>query len=464
MSKGINKFFGPLTNKRKQRKGTSSSSSGQDTPAKKKVATNKNIDFEASSEDSLSIMDEVLPIAPEWLQKLQSSIDSMSSRLDSQLIHNSSKLDTITEQIQDLCESNNFLEEKLVSAEKNACEAKTKVSELELKINSLTETNKELHTKLLEQESYSKKYNLKFFNIQENPKETTNELIEKLGNVLSKIDINLNMIRIDNIHRLPSASKMNPRPVIVKFVSFLDRAHIWSLKFRLKEIGSKVFITEHFNVQVESHIRKLLPIRREAIQQRMKVSLNADKLWINGTLYTVKNLHLLPPSLRAASLGTREVENHLFFFRETCPLSNFYRATFTVDRVQYSSSEQMIQSKKAILFGDTRCATAIMAETNPFEIKSIGSNIQGFNKSRWESAIPEIAKEALLAKFSQNPNMKTFLLDTNTMTLVEAAPKDKLWGIGYNMSDLNIMQQKAKWGQNLQGKSLETVREILKNI
>ena len=44
--------------------------------------------------------------------------------------------------------------------------------------------------------------------------------------------------------------------------------------------------------------------------------------------------------------------------------------------------------------------------------------------------------------------------------LVEASPYDRIWGIGYSVSNA-VKVDKIKWGQNLLGKCLMKVRETL---
>jgi ribA/ribD-fused uncharacterized protein len=65
-------------------------------------------------------------------------------------------------------------------------------------------------------------------------------------------------------------------------------------------------------------------------------------------------------------------------------------------------------------------------------------------------------------KFSQNEGLKDMLLKTGEKYLVEAAPKDKLWGIGLAMSDPDIVKKRGSWGNNIHGKNLMKVRSSLR--
>jgi ribA/ribD-fused uncharacterized protein len=72
-----------------------------------------------------------------------------------------------------------------------------------------------------------------------------------------------------------------------------------------------------------------------------------------------------------------------------------------------------------------------------------------------------VVKQGNVEKFNQNMMEKALLLETGTRELVEAACKDRIWGIGFG-------EQKAKvtprhlWGLNLLGKALMAAREEMR--
>ncbi len=135
-------------------------------------------------------------------------------------------------------------------------------------------------------EAYSKRYNFKFYNISVSNNKTQHMLLDKLEHVFEVMDLNLRKNFTDNIHRLPAAEK-GPRPVIVKFVSKIDRNFVWEKKSLLERRGPPVFIKEHVDNITEKNIYTLLLIKREAIRLKMI----EDRLTINSKAYTVKNLH-----------------------------------------------------------------------------------------------------------------------------------------------------------------------------
>lgn len=133
-------------------------------------------------------------------------------------------------------------------------------------------------------------------------------------------------------------------------------------------------ILEHFAQDVEANIRKLLPIRRAAKEQHLKVSMSADSLKMNNSVFNVNN----------------------------------------------------------------------------------------FKTATWIEQTPGIAATAIKQKFHKNLYLKEYLLKTGRKVLVEAAPKDKWWGIGFSVYENNILKKKGEWSENLQGNLLMKERDKLR--
>lgn len=143
-------------------------------------------------------------------------------------------------------------------------------------------------------------------------------------------------------------------------------------------------------------------------------------------------------------------------------LSNWYLSDFVIDGVIYSSVEQYMMYIKATTFVDMDIANKIMVTNDVSVIKSLGRSVSNYNESIWNNIRERVVYDALLAKFSQNEDLKRLLLDTGDSILVECAVKDSIWGIGLSMTNPN-RYDKSKWkGKNLLGKALMKVREKLK--
>ncbi len=144
-------------------------------------------------------------------------------------------------------------------------------------------------------------------------------------------------------------------------------------------------------------------------------------------------------------------------------LSNWYLSAFTVDGIRFSSMEQYMMYKKAMLFGDSAIAAQIKNTDDVVTIKELGRKVSGYNDSVWNGMRQIIIYKGLLEKFRQNDDLRKALLDTGNNILAECAVKDCIWGIGLSMTDDNRNDLNAWKGQNLLGYTLMLVRDELRN-
>ncbi len=120
-----------------------------------------------------------------------------------------------------------------------------------------------------------------------------------------------------------------------------------------------------------------------------------------------------------------------------------------------------MMAEKARLFGDIETLGKIIHAPNPGAAKAFGREVRGFKQDVWNDKRFEIVVAANMAKFSQNEQLKTFLLSTNERVLVEASPVDKIWGIGLAEDAENIENPLTWKGLNLLGFALMEVRSQL---
>ena len=243
---------------------------------------------------------------------------------------------------------------------------------------------------------------------------------------------------------------------------FADRQEIWSRKRLLK--GSSVYITENFSEDTERKRRQLYPIVKEARSRqeyREKVSLQVDRLILNGQSFTVDNLEKLPDDLQPTKLATQETEKLVKFFRRASPLSNFHPSPIQIDGVKYSCVEQFYQSCKARAFSDDVSEAQIMATNDPHRCYIIGQNIKGFKEDTWRQSCDAMMEKGLIAKFSSSERLKSILLNTQNKTIVECNGRDTYWGIGLYSSNKLSDNPEAWKGQNKLGTLLMKVRSDL---
>lgn len=159
----------------------------------------------------------------------------------------------------------------------------------------------------------------------------------------------------------------------------------------------------------------------------------------------------------------------IFFYGEKKKyreFSNFYPCTFRskckcCDGTTYTSSEQYMMAHKAILFKDDASYKRILKAKTPMEAKKLGRKVINFNEEKWKKVRTRIVILGLTYKFSSDPKLKKVLLDTGNAILVEASPRDKIWGIGMGEKKGREVGIKGWKGTNLLGKCLMKVRDDL---
>ena len=145
-------------------------------------------------------------------------------------------------------------------------------------------------------------------------------------------------------------------------------------------------------------------------------------------------------------------------------LSNWYVSSFTVNKIRFSSMEQYMMYQKAVRFGDKEIAAQILCCNEASRIKELGRLVSGYDENQWNGVRQIVVYEGLLAKFSQNEELKEKLKATGSALLAECAVKDRIWGIGLSMKNPDRFER-TKWkGQNLLGYALMMVRDRLFSI
>ncbi|NYH53063.1 hypothetical protein HNR06_002652 [Nocardiopsis arvandica] len=142
-------------------------------------------------------------------------------------------------------------------------------------------------------------------------------------------------------------------------------------------------------------------------------------------------------------------------------LSQWWPAAFTVDGTGYPTAEHYMMAAKARLFGDAEAEERILAAGHPRDAKVIGRQVRGFDQEAWEAARFGIVVEAGVAKFGQNPDLREFLLGTGGRVLVEASPRDRVWGIGLGAKNDDARVPERWRGLNLLGFALMEARARL---
>ncbi|CAH3152538.1 unnamed protein product, partial [Pocillopora meandrina] len=116
-------------------------------------------------------------------------------------------------------------------------------------------------------EAYTRRENIKIFNVKEESVENTEELIRKL--FVTKLQIpnkDVKNIRFERVHRIPSRApdrrSSRPRPVIARFSFYQDKEFVRSFYENLK--GTVIGIANDFPREIEEIHKTLYSVSKKA--------------------------------------------------------------------------------------------------------------------------------------------------------------------------------------------------------
>jgi ribA/ribD-fused uncharacterized protein len=193
----------------------------------------------------------------------------------------------------------------------------------------------------------------------------------------------------------------------------------------------------------------------------------------SGSPFAVTDIQLSPEErmarVRAAEAAGEPVDVLAFYGHAETPdgstgagcLSQWYPLEFTVDGVAYPTAEHWMMAGKARLFADPQGLREVLAAPTPKAAKAAGRRVRNFVEERWVAQRYAIVVAGNLAKFGQHPDLRGYLLGTGERVLVEASPRDRIWGIGMGPNNPDVHRPSAWRGRNLLGFALMEVRERL---
>lgn len=121
-----------------------------------------------------------------------------------------------------------------------------------------------------------------------------------------------------------------------------------------------------------------------------------------------------------------------------------------------------MMAEKARLFGDEYHLDLILAAATPGEAKKLGRHVHGFQDEVWNQHRLDIVARGSVAKFSSDELIRDYLIGTGDRVLVEASPRDRIWGIGMGKNNPSA-ERPSQWrGKNLLGFALMQARAELR--
>jgi len=161
---------------------------------------------------------------------------------------------------------------------------------------------------------------------------------------------------------------------------------------------------------------------------------------------------------------------YIFFWGHTQPkdgsidkgcFSQWFPAPFEIDGCVYHTAENYMMAEKARLFEDEATLAKILKTESPSNAKKLGRSVHGFDSEKWDAHRFQIVVKGNVEKFKQNAPLKEYLLKTGDRVIVEASPKDRIWGIGMGQDDPLVHDPENWKGLNLLGYALMEARDLL---
>ena len=183
--------------------------------------------------------------------------------------------------------------------------------------------------------------------------------------------------------------------------------------------------------------------------------------WLSETYANLKKAGMIPDKL---TIAERKVDA-VYFHKPEEPngyLSNWYLSPFELEGKHFSSVEQYIMYQKCITFGDEEAASKVLATDDPAEQQAIGRKTSGYIGNVWAGMRQMVVFRGLMAKFSQDDELKKKLFNTGDAFLIECAGSDKVWACGIRLNDDRRFNASNWTGDNILGFAIMEVRNLLK--
>ena len=145
----------------------------------------------------------------------------------------------------------------------------------------------DLISKNLYLESYSRRENIKFFNISENSDEDTEETLRNF--MERELGFrNARSVEIQRVHRLNRRNDTDPRPIIARFLRYKDVEEIFALGRHLEGTNFQMF--RDLPREIIKRRKDQMAVLKKARRNGMRASFSRsqpDKLYINGDFWPV---------------------------------------------------------------------------------------------------------------------------------------------------------------------------------
>ena len=236
----------------------------------------------------------------EKLDSIESAVKKIEANLE-KLENRTRRLEdfqtTAKKDIEDLKEGINFtgqqLSDKTKALERTHRLYETQLAELTRKCQKNEDLLGEIHTKNLYLESYSRRENIKFTNIEESTEiGGRNEDTEEVLRTFLERDLGYREARnveFQCVHRIGKSKDGNPRPILARFLRYKDCQQIFSLGHRLKGTNFQMFrdLPQEIIARCKAQMEAFKDARKNGVAASFSQS-QPDKLYIRGKLWPIR--------------------------------------------------------------------------------------------------------------------------------------------------------------------------------
>lgn len=161
-----------------------------------------------------------------------------------------------------------------------------KIHNLEEKVDNLEEIDRQRYEKELQREVMDKKHNIIIHKVEEN-EPSAEALHIAMVKLLSEITGQIIELRdIDSMYRLGKKESNKRRPILIRFVSLLNKE--MALKKWKLFSERNMDISEDFPAEIRRRRKIILPTLKELKGKGLKASLRVDKLVVNGEIWSIE--------------------------------------------------------------------------------------------------------------------------------------------------------------------------------
>lgn len=281
------------------------------------------------------------------------------------------------------------------------------------------------------------------------------DLAKEEGKTCIEADIE-SIFRIGKIH----PGNPRPRPIMVKFASIIKRNDVLYSKGGLKnnQEYNKIWVNDDvtdITRRTRDDMRAISNLCREKGLNPPKV--HSDGIVVDGFKHRPHELSNLPKNMNIEAAKSIVRGDHMYFDSPHSKLSNMFRCSVVIQNQCFSSTEQAYQWAKATKHNENKTAELIKKEADVYFVKKAGGRVKA--NEAWDRMKLQLMEELVMAKFSQNSELREYLINTKDLLLHEST-RDTFWGCGSAMYAPDARNNKTM-GKDQMGKILMKVRKSL---